>query len=78
VDIGESFSTTKKIRTFAGYAGWRPGQLEDEMKRNAWLTHPASLDLVFGSTDKLWQSILRKKGPKYRLLAEMPEDVSLN
>ena len=78
VDLGESFSTTKKIRTFAGYAGWSPGQLEDEMKREAWLTHPASLDLVFGATDKLWQSILREKGPKYRLIADMPEDVSRN
>jgi putative transcriptional regulator len=78
VDLGESFSTTKRIRTFAGYAGWSPGQLEDEMKRNAWLTHPASLELVFGSMEKLWQSILRQKGPKYRLLADMPEDVSLN
>ena len=78
VDLGESFSTTKKIRTFAGYAGWSPGQLEDEMKRDAWLTHPASLDLVFGATDKLWQSLIRQKGPKYRLLADMPEDVSLN
>jgi putative transcriptional regulator len=78
VDIGESFSTTKKIRAFAGYAGWSPGQLEDEMKRNAWITHPASLELVFGSTEKLWQSILREKGLKYRLLADMPEDVSLN
>jgi putative transcriptional regulator len=78
VDIGESFSATKKIRTFAGYAGWSAGQLEDEMKRNAWLTHPASLDLVFGSMEKLWQKIVREKGPKYRLLADMPEDVSLN
>jgi putative transcriptional regulator len=78
VDLGESFSTSKRIRTFAGYAGWSPGQLEDEMKRNAWLTHPASLDIIFGSTDKLWQTILRQKGPKYRLLADMPEDVSLN
>src|ERR1700722_1587482 len=74
VDLGESFSATKKIRTFAGYAGWSPGQLEDAMKRHAWLTHPASLDLVFGATDKLWQSILREKGPKYRLIADMPED----
>src|SRR3984885_13290235 len=53
VELGESFSTTKKIRTFAGYAGWSPGQLEDEMKRDAWVTHPASLDLIFGGTDKL-------------------------
>jgi putative transcriptional regulator len=44
VDLGDSFSSTRKIRMFAGYAGWSPGQLEDEMKRKAWQTHPASLD----------------------------------
>lgn len=30
-----------------GYAGWDGGQLEDELKENAWLTCPASLDVVF-------------------------------
>ena len=78
-DIGESFSAERKIKLFAGYAGWSPGQLEDEMKRKAWLTHPASLELVF-ETDpaKLWQNILRSKGGKYILLAQMPEDLSMN
>jgi len=78
-DIGESFSPERKIKLFAGYAGWSPGQLEDEMKRKAWLTHPASLELVF-ETDpaKLWQNILRSKGGKYILLAQMPEDLSMN
>lgn len=79
IDLGESYSSTKKIKMFAGYAGWSPGQLEDEMLRSAWLTHPASLDLVFDTgPDHLWQMILRQKGLKYRLLADMPEDVSLN
>jgi putative transcriptional regulator len=79
VELGESFSATRKMKMFAGYAGWSPGQLEDEMKRKAWITHPASLDLVFeAEPDKLWQLIMRQKGLKYRLIAEMPEDVSLN
>ncbi len=79
IEIGDSFSPTRKIRMFAGYAGWSPGQLEEEMKRKAWLTHPASLDLVFDSNpDQLWQTILRQKGWKYKLLAQMPEDLSLN
>ena len=30
-----------------GYAGWAPGQLEDEIGRNGWLTVPADLDLIF-------------------------------
>jgi putative transcriptional regulator len=79
MELGESYSPTRKIKMFAGYSGWSPGQLEDEMKRTAWLTHPASLDLVFETKpDQLWQNILRKKGGKYRLLAQMPEDLSLN
>jgi putative transcriptional regulator len=79
VDIGQSFSKDQKLRMFAGYAGWSPGQLEDEIKRDAWLTHPASLDLVFDApAENLWQSILRSKGGAYRLLAQAPEDLSLN
>lgn len=30
-----------------GYAGWGPGQLESEIKQNAWLTVPAEPDLIF-------------------------------
>ena len=30
-----------------GYAGWAPGQLEDEIRRNGWLTVEADLDLIF-------------------------------
>jgi putative transcriptional regulator len=79
VEMGESFSAAKKLRLFAGYAGWSPGQLEDEMKREAWLTHPASLKLVFETKpDDLWKVILQDKGWKYRLLSQMPEDLSMN
>src|ERR1039457_5473195 len=79
VDLGESLSPTRKIRVFAGYAGWSPGQLEDEMKRKAWLTHPASLELVFDTPpEQLWQEILRRKGWQYKILAQSPDDLSLN
>src|SRR3954454_9004067 len=78
-DLGESFSSTRKIKMFAGYAGWSPGQLEEEMKRKAWLTYPASLELVFETDpEQMWQKILGKKGWKYKLLSQMPEDLSRN
>jgi len=79
VEIGESFSPTRKIKMFAGYAGWGPGQLEDELKRDAWLTHPASLELVFDAEPAgLWRVILEQKGWKGKLLLQMPDDLSLN
>jgi putative transcriptional regulator len=78
-DLGGSFSATQKLKVFAGYAGWSPGQLDDEMRRDTWLTHPASIGLVFHSQpDKLWRHILLQKGWQFRLLAESPEDLSVN
>jgi len=80
MEIGESFSPEKKVKMFAGYAGWSPGQLENEMKRKAWLTFPASLELVFDTpSDQLWQKILKNKGGwRNNLLSQMPDDLSLN
>jgi len=79
VELGEAFSATRKIKLFAGYAGWSPGQLEDEMKRKAWLKHPASLELVFDTAPaQLWEEILRRKGGLFRVLAQSPEDLSQN
>ncbi|MDE3067005.1 MAG: YqgE/AlgH family protein [Verrucomicrobiota bacterium] len=80
VDIGESFSPDKKVKMFAGYAGWSPGQLESELKRKSWLTFPASLQLVFDTPpEELWRKILTVKGGwKNKLLSQMPEDLSQN
>jgi len=80
VEVGESFSASKRVKMFAGYAGWSPGQLESEMKRKSWLTFPASLELVFETPpDQLWQKILKSKGGwKNRLLSQMPDDLSRN
>ncbi len=80
LEIGESFSSAKKIKMFAGYAGWSPGQLEMEMKRKAWLTYPATLELVFDvPPDELWQRILKSKGGwRNKLLSQTPDDLSQN
>lgn len=79
LELGDSFSATQKLRVFAGYSGWAPGQLEDEMRRGAWLLHPASVETAFATdTDQLWAAILREKGWEYRLLAESPDDLSWN
>lgn len=32
-----------------GYAGWGPGQLEDELRANSWLTTPVNRDILFSA-----------------------------
>lgn len=36
-----------RVLVALGYAGWSPGQLEDEIKRNGWLTVEADARLIF-------------------------------
>jgi len=80
IDLGESFSPTQKLKLFAGYAGWGPGQLEGELKRQDWLVHrPVLLDMVFSTEPKLlWKKILSSMDPMHKLVAESPEDLSWN
>jgi len=40
-------SGPEQILVSLGYAGWAPGQLEQELSQNAWLTVPADLDVIF-------------------------------
>lgn len=46
-----------------GYAGWEPGQLEDELGENTWLTVPASAAILFDTPpDERFQAALNKLG----------------
>ncbi|HYR62967.1 MAG TPA: YqgE/AlgH family protein [Actinomycetota bacterium] len=68
-----------RARVFAGYAGWGPGQLEGEMGESAWIVEPARPDDVFSpDPERLWMSVLRRKGGEYRMLSLMPDDPSSN
>ncbi len=77
--LAGSFSPHRQLKMFAGYSGWSAGQLEGEMERSAWLTHPATRELLFDTDPaELWRTVLRQMGPRFRVLAEMPEDPSRN
>jgi putative transcriptional regulator len=44
-----------------GYAGWGPGQLEDEIQANAWLSVTADEALLFDeSDDQKWRAAMAK------------------
>ena len=53
-----------------GYSGWGPGQLEDEIRQNGWLTCDATSDLVFSDDNAAkWETALRSLGIDPRLLS---------
>jgi putative transcriptional regulator len=50
-----------RIRFFAGYSGWAPGQLRGELDRGDWLVVDAEADPVFlKDTSRLWQDMVRR------------------
>jgi putative transcriptional regulator len=45
-----------------GYAGWAPGQLEAELKAEAWFVVPADKKLIFGKdAEQKWRQALDKR-----------------
>jgi putative transcriptional regulator len=53
-----------------GYAGWGPGQLEDEIQQNGWLHVPADETLLFGPDDEAkWSFAMTKLGIDLSLLS---------
>lgn len=53
----------EKMLFILGYAGWSPGQLDQEMQQNAWLVADPDPDLIFtSSADEKWAEAIRKLG----------------
>ncbi len=67
------------ICAFVGYAGWSAGQLEAEMKQNAWLLQkPTRSTLRPEKLPRLWFDIMHRLGPWFKMLSAAPDDPSLN
>lgn len=67
------------VRAFIGYAGWSKGQLEREMTHGGWLlANPVEGLLQDAPTEDLWKELVSGFGPRYRIIAEAPDDPTLN
>jgi len=52
-----------RARVLAGYAGWGPGQLDEELAQSAWLMADVDLDLIFDvAADAMWETAIRRLG----------------
>jgi putative transcriptional regulator len=78
-DPGLFTASTRRVRVFAGYSGWSPGQLEAEVEAEAWIVADSETDDVFAvEANDLWSVVLRRQGGELAVLALMPPDPSVN
>jgi putative transcriptional regulator len=69
----------QEIRFFFGYSGWEEGQLNREVKENSWFIGKGLSEYLFEEDPKeLWRTVLRNMGDRYQIIANFPENPSLN
>lgn len=69
----------ERMRVFAGYAGWGPGQLEREVAEGSWYVVPGLAADAFGhDPGQLRREVLRRQPGQLAWHANRPADPDLN
>ena len=78
-EIVKNPSSLDNFRTFMGYSGWAPGQLENEMKSGSWLTLSVDSSFMFDRDHtRIWADSLQSLGTQYEIYRDMPIDPQMN
>jgi putative transcriptional regulator len=81
VDLDEDPATAPfaAVRLFAGYAGWGPGQLDDELGLQGWLVVGARPgDALDPDPATVWRRVIARQPGSTSWLATFPEDLAVN
>ena len=66
------------MKLFDGFAGWGPGQLEQELDTGSWLVTDIDADLVLSTDSQLWESLVRLIGQNILAADEKIPDVPID
>lgn len=78
-DPAELWGELERLRIFSGYAGWAAGQLEGEVREQAWFVVEADPGDPFTEDNEgLWQRVMRRQPGSLAMFATFPPDPSLN
>jgi putative transcriptional regulator len=79
VDLEAEPEVWREVRVFSGYAGWGPGQLEDELDDEAWIVlEPRPADVATSDAAELWAGVLARQPGRLSLLARYPDEPAFN
>jgi putative transcriptional regulator len=67
------------VRVYAGYSGWGPGQVEGELKAEAWVVVKATREIIFRpDAAGAWEDAFAGKGPLYQIILQTGFKPSMN
>lgn len=67
------------VQAIVGHSAWSPGQLEDELEINTWITMLPPQDMLSHPHDlSLWKRLLSSISPYHALLSHAPKNPLLN
>ena len=67
------------VRVWTGYAGWAPGQLEDEIAQDAWfVVAAADTDVTTAEPTGLWRAVLARQPGTLSWFSNFPADPAHN
>ena len=67
------------LRIFAGYAGWSPGQLEDEIGTGSWyVVESEGRDAFDDDPATMWVRVLRRQRDHLAFVSTFPADPEMN
>ncbi len=73
---------SSRYRVFTGYAGWKPRQLEEELKQGEWLVWDLSRDDIFDAPEEIWRRAIRQIGREILVesleVSHIPDDPTHN
>ena len=72
--------TENEIKFFAGYSGWTPVQLENEIAEDTWIvSDKCNPELVFTHDEQnMWKQVVIGLGQRYAHIANFPENPEMN
>lgn len=68
-----------QVKFFAGYSGWSPGQLEDEITENSWIV--STLDdttIMAADLDDIWKVSMEGLGDIFKVWTNFPQNPTFN
>ncbi len=77
--INDQLIFPNEVKFFIGYSGWDYDQMLNEVEQESWIITENKYQTIRElNNDNLWHASLESLGGKYALLANFPENPSLN